>query len=83
MHSPFPWRIREPLGDGKPWRIFAVARNIALVIAEEDDEGRDNAELILRACHAHDDLLAALPASWRRAPVPWIGWTWPTSRNGG
>ncbi len=59
-HTPLPWEVGERIGDGSPVVTYQ-ARDIATVENYYGD-GEANAELIVRAVNAHDDLLAACKA---------------------
>jgi hypothetical protein len=60
-HTPTPWdRKNTGTPTGNPGHLlFAGTRKIARLV-ELDEENYANAEFIIRACNAHDDLLTAL-----------------------
>jgi hypothetical protein len=71
-HTPTPWTASEMTMSRRDWltlnphdgyAIQTVCRNsnvVAAVWAEDGVEEKDNAAFIVRACNAHDDLVATL-----------------------
>ena len=63
-HSPLPWSI-DPLSIGTPWAIDAANGDQVCQTDQLVGDGLGspqrlaNAEFIVRACNAHDELLAA------------------------
>ena len=61
-HSPLPWVFDEITGD-----VVAGEEEMLIHRSPEDNDDRDeelaaNSAFIVRACNAHDDLVAALAA---------------------
>ena len=57
-HTPGPWRVDDPRG-GSVY-VTTSAMHIARMESDNARTDSDNAKFIVRACNAHDALLAAL-----------------------
>lgn len=85
-HTPVPWRTA---GSGPATPHFALSvRTVAGGIAEgticriwQRAEAKANAEFIVRACNAHDDMLEALIEVIKTAENPDMPW-WIDNSNG-
>lgn len=71
-HTPTPWYT----GEGKAARIVYAQHGFAVADAtiyhariEPVMEAEENAAFIVRACNAHDDLVAALQAAVARVEI--------------
>ena len=60
-HTPLPWEIDTTHNDQREgYTVWAGSEIVCDVVNDQHDQARTNAEFVVRACNAHDDLLAAL-----------------------
>lgn len=84
-----PWTVfqnRHPESDGRSWGVIEARRHpfggagqmpAGMTITWHGAEGRENAEMIVRAVNAHEELVDALDLAREfiaGAPHPAMGW---------
>ena len=73
-HTPGPWELHHNIGRKGEIGIVADAAPCIIAVMGNQNawpaEARANAEFIVRACNAHDELLAALELAMECMPDP-------------
>lgn len=59
-HTPTPWFLSGPHNDGSAGIYTTANPSVDSSVAAFSDVGEANAAFIVRACNAHDELVAAL-----------------------
>jgi hypothetical protein len=59
-HTPLPWRFGDNVGKRPTWEYVEGQDGQAICLIGQTSDGEANAAFIVRACNAHEDLVAAL-----------------------
>tara|TARA_R110000868_G_scaffold23596_3_gene94767 strand:- start:192 stop:503 length:312 start_codon:yes stop_codon:yes gene_type:complete len=72
-HTPTPWIVSPPLGEGaiqiQSTGLNAYGNWIVAEVPDRTEEDKANAAFIVRACNAHEELVAALEELLNEAQV--------------